>query len=580
MKKLGALAVLLLTLGAQAPSTHSPADLVLRNGKIYTMDTARSWAEAIAIKNGRIVYVGDEAGLTPWVGAKTQTIDLHRRMVMPSFNDAHVHPVEAGVGMNRCALDQAKTKDEALAIIKKYAEEHPKATWVVGQGWQLPLFPQANPQKEWLDAIVPDRPVYLSAADGHSAWANSKALQLAHITKDTKDPENGRIERNQNGEPTGTLRESATDLVYDLVPHVSEAEEIAGLQSALKVMNGFGITGFQDASVSIEGKDPEARGSANVYREADRKGLLTARVTGALYADPEGSLSEVMKQLTYFEKTRREYQGKYFSPTAVKIFADGVIESETAALLQPYLDKPNYSGDLNWAPEKLNAFIDALYERKFQIHIHAIGDRAIRASLSAIEAAEKHHGMRDARSVIAHLELIDPADVPRFQQLRVIPCFQPIWAYADTYIKDLTLPILGPQRSRWIYPMRSVLDHGATLALGSDWNVSSVNPLDGIEVAVTRQDPDAPPDADNPFIPEERIDLPTTLAGYTIGSAYSNFWEKETGSLEAGKSADLIVLSQNLFDIPPSQINQTKVLLTLLEGRAIFKSPDFAEASK
>ncbi len=282
-------------------------------------------------------------------------------------------------------------------------------------------------------------------------------------------------------------------------------------------------------------------------------------------------MQQVLNQIQTLKQMRQEYAGKYFHPTAVKIFEDGVIEANTAALIQPYLDKGD-SGDLIWGPEKLNPFIDALYQEKFQIHIHAIGDRAIRVALTAIEAAERNQGLRDARSVMAHLELINPQDIPRFRQLDVIPCFQPIWAYADPYIKDLTLPKLGTERSRWIYPINSMHKTGVTMAMGSDWNVSSVNPLDGIEVAVTRKDPDGP-ESDSPaFIPEERIELDSALAAYTIGSAYANFREKETGSIETGKSADLIVLSNNLFDVRPSEINQTKVLLTLFEGKKIFTS--------
>ena len=574
MKKL-VLIVLLLFVTIAAKSATKPispkADLVFRNGKIYTMDASRSWAEAVAIKDGKFIYVGDDDGVANLSGVKTEVIDLDGRMVLPSFIDAHVHPVEAGIGLNRCSLEQAKTKDEAFAIIKKYAEDHPDLPWIVGQGWQLPIFPGANPKKEWLDAIVPDRPAYLTAADGHSAWANSKALQLAGITKQTPDPESGRIERNSAGEPSGTLRESATELVYKLVPPPSREEEITGLHSALRIMNGFGITGFQDASVSAEGLDPAARGSANVYRESEKQGMLTARVTGALYASPEGTVQQVLNQIQTLKQMRQAYVGKYFHPTAVKIFEDGVIEANTAALIQPYLDKGD-SGELNWGPEKLNPFIDALYQEKFQIHIHAIGDRAIRVALTAIEAAEKNQGLRDARSIIAHLELINPQDIPRFRDLAVIPCFQPIWAYSDPYIRDLTLPKLGEERSRWIYPINSVRKTGVTMAMGSDWNVSSVNPLDGIEVAVTRKDPDAPESDASVFIPEERIELDSALAAYTIGSAYANFWEKETGSIETGKSADLIVLSNNLFDIPPSQINQTKVMLTLFEGKKIYES--------
>ena len=573
MKKLISTFLFLFALTAIAAKKPAPvdpkADLVLRHGRIYTMDASRSWAESIVIKAGRIVYIGEDRQVGNWIGPLTRTIDLSGRFVLPGFIDTHVHPVEGGIGMNRCALEETVSKEQILRKIRKCAADHPDAEWIVGQGWALPAFPQANPQKEWLDEIVPDRPVFLSAADGHSAWVNSKALELAGITRDTPDPANGRIERNASGEPTGTLRENAANLVYKLVPPPSMEEEIAGLQSALKLMNGFGVTGFQEASVSVEGRDLFARGILNVYRETEKRGLLTARVTGAIYADP----AQPVEQIETMKKLRQEYAGKYFHPTAVKIFADGVIEVNTAALLFPYLDKENDVGPLNWPPEKLNAFIEQADLEKFQIHIHAIGDRAIRVALTALEAAAVRNGLRDARPIMAHLELIDPQDIPRFEKLHVIPAFQPLWAYEDEYIKDLTVPKLGKQRSRWLYPINSVAVTGAMLAMGSDWNVSSVNPLDGIKVAVMRQSPDAAADANEPFIPEERIDLKTALAAYTIGSAYANFWEKETGSLETGKSADLIVLSENLFEIPAYRINQTKVLLTLFEGQEIYRDP-------
>ncbi len=573
MKKQTLFIVVLIALTALAAKQPEPvdpkADLVLRHGRIYTMDASRSWAESIAMKAGRIVYIGEDSQVGNWIGPLTRTIDLSGRFVLPGFIDTHVHPVEGGIGMNRCSLEETVTKEQIFRTIRKCAADHPDTEWIVGQGWALPAFPQANPKKEWLDDLVPDRPVFLSAADGHSAWVNSKALELAGITKDTPDPANGRIERNASGEPTGTLRENAANLVYKFVPPPSMEEEVAGLQSALKLMNGFGITGFQDASVSVEGTDPAARGSMNVYRETEKRGLLTARVTGAIYADPE----KPIEQIETMKTLRREYAGKYFHPTAVKIFADGVIEANTAALLFPYLDKENDAGPLNWQPEKLNALVELLDQEKFQIHIHAIGDRAIRISLTALEAAAIKNGSRDGRPIMAHLELIDPMDIPRFEKLHVIPAFQPLWAYEDTYIKDLTIPKLGKQRSRWLYPINSVTITGATMAMGSDWNVSSVNPLDGIKVAVTRMSPDAGAEAHDAFIPEERIDLKTALAAYTIGSAYANFWEKETGSLETGKSADLIVLSENLFELPPDRINQAKVLLTLFEGQEIYRDP-------
>jgi predicted amidohydrolase YtcJ len=567
MKK--TLLVIVLSIWCFGATPHPKADLALRHGKIYTVDASRSWAESVAIQNGRIVFVGVDRDITPWIGANTKTIELAGRFVLPGFIDAHVHPVEAGVGLKQCDLLPYSTKDEVLKAIKTYAEANPKKEWILGAGWGLPLFPDANPSKELLDAIVPDRPVLLSAADGHSAWANSKALQIAGITKSTPDPEHGRIEHDKNGEPSGALRESAIDLVYQHTPKPNLQDKMEGLKEALKVMNGFGITGFQDASISAEGSRPEARGASSVYQEMEKRGLLTARVIGAIYSSSVGTPEEVMKQVDRFVEVRKQLKGKYFQASAVKIFADGVIESRTAALLQPYVGQGNNAGELEWSPEKLNPFVEALDRERFQIHIHAIGDRAIRTALDALELAQKKNGTWGARPMLAHIELIDPQDIPRFAKLNVIPNFQALWAFADPYIKDLTIPQLGKERSRWLYPIRSVADTGARLAMGSDWNVSSVNPLDAIEVAVTRKNPDD--DTDQVFIPEERISLQETLAAYTIGSAYANFREQDAGSIEKGKYADIIILSQNLFEIPAKDINRTKVLLTLLEGKEIYR---------
>lgn len=556
----------LILMGA---TEHPKADLVLRNGKIYTMDADRSWAESVAVKDQKIVFVGKDAAVAPWIGANTKSIDLAGRLALPGFIDSHIHAVEGGVGLKQCDLLPYFTKDEALNAVKDCVKKFQDDPWIIGAGWQLPAFPDANPQKEWLDAIVPDRPVFLSAMDGHSAWVNSKALEIAGITKETPDPENGRIERDKSGVPSGTLRESAADLVYKHAPKPGMKEKLEGLQAALKILNGFGITGFQDASISIEGDSPEARGASHVYSEADKQGLLTARVIGAMYADPQGSVEDVLKQVERFKSLRQQMNsGKYFHATAVKIFADGVIESRTAALLEPYLNQGNNAGELIWPPEKLNPFVEALDREQFQIHIHAIGDHAIRRSLDALEAAKSKNGARDRRPLMAHIQLIDPQDVPRFASVGVIPNFQPLWAYEDPYIKDLTVPQLGKERSRWLYPIRSVATKGARLAMGSDWPVSSANPLDGIEVAVRRLDPENNSEA-NPFIPEERISLEEALAAYTIGSAYANFREKEVGSIETGKRADIIVLSRNLFEIPPHQINETKVVLTLLDGKQV-----------
>jgi predicted amidohydrolase YtcJ len=540
----------------------APADLVLRHGKIYTMNPKQEWAESLAIQDGRLVYVGSDAEIPKYVGSKTKVLELSNRLVLPSFIDSHVHPIGAGIEMGQLYLGDMKTKEEILAAIKKYAAEHPKSLWVLGNTWQLPVFPEANPKKEWLDEIEPDRPVYMDSADGHSIWVNSKALEIAGVNKNTPDPPNGRIERDQNGEPSGTCRESASRLIREVMPQPTPEELLSALQRAVKEMNRLGITGFQDASVRPPYFD--------TYRKAEQDGTLTARVTTAQYADPKLPID----QIEQMKKIRQEFHGKHFAAGAIKIFADGVIEANTAALLEPYLDGKKDRGIYNWQPNAMNEFVKKADAEKFQLHFHAIGDGAIREALDALAYARKQNGPRDARPLIAHLELIDPADVPRFGSLHVLASFQPLWAFADPYIKDMTIPKLGPERSRWLYPIGSVLrDHG-TLAFGSDWSVSSVNPLDGIEVAVTRCDPDSD-SCKEPFLPMEKIDLPTALRAYTLGSAYANFWEKETGSLEAGKSADLIVLSENLFTIAPAEINKTKVLLTVFEGKEIYRSDQF-----
>jgi predicted amidohydrolase YtcJ len=564
-----------ITLKAAAPKKESKADVVLRHGRIYTMDASRSWARSIAIKDGKIIYVGDDAGITPLIDDKTSTIELDNKFVLPGFIDSHVHPIEAGIGMDRCDLTNEENKDQVFKKIKECSEADPNSEWLLGSGWALPIFPAANPQKEWLDEIVKDRPVLMISADGHSAWANSKALEVSGVTKDTPDPTDGRIEHNAQGEPSGTLREDAVQLVQKNAPAPTLEQSVTGLQKAIREMNHFGLTGYQDAIVTAQTLPGQyiIQGGIATYREAEKRGILTAHVTGALLADPEGNLNKVLDQVAAFKKLREEFRTTNFSPTSIKIFEDGVIEANTAALLHPYLDKGNDAGKLVWEPEKLNPFVELLDKEKFQVHFHAIGDRAVRIALNALESARRNNGPRDARPILAHIELIDPADVPRFAQIGAIPCFQPLWAYEDSYITDLTRPKLGEDRMRWIYPMESVVKTGATMAFGSDWNVSSVNPLDGIEVAVTRSSFEGAQAGKNVFIPEERIDLPTALAAYTIGSAYANFWEKETGSLEVGKSAEVIVLDKNLFEIPPSEISEVRVLLTLFKGKTVYRDP-------
>jgi len=541
-----------------------PAELVLTHGAIWTATPERPWAEAIAVREGHIVYVGDDGGVTRYIGSETRVVDLTGRMVLPGFHDTHAHPLSGGLELGECNLYDANTVEEAEGIIRAYATAHPERPWIKGNGWQLPVFPGGNPQKAILDHIVPDRPALLYAADGHSAWVNSKALALAGITRDTKDPVNGRIERDaRTGEPSGTLRESAIDLVASKLPEYTTEERIGAVRRALAEANRLGITSITDADAGPE--------YLEAYAALDRKGELTARVTAAIHSE---SGTPVEQEAARLRGIRKEYRsGNRLMVSAVKIYADGVIEARTAALLAPYLDRPGNRGPLNYEPDDLAARIAAFDRDGFQIHVHAIGDRAIRVTLDALAHAHEVNGPRDARPIIAHLELFDPADIPRFRELGVIASVQPYWALPDDYITELTIPALGPARSRWIYPIGSLMTSGAIVAAGSDWTVSSLNPLDAIQVAITRQVPDSP---NGPVLnAEERVDLPRMLQAYTINGAYATRLERETGSLVAGKAADLVVLDHNLFALPPTAIHTARVLLTMLDGQAVWRDTTF-----
>lgn len=546
-----------LLLASGACDNAEPADLVLRHGTIYPLAGDTGTVESLAVRNGRIVYAGGDQGARNYIGDRTAVIELEGRMVLPGLHDTHVHP-RSGIGLTEVQLGDLDTREAILDSVRVWAARHPAAQWIRGSGWQLPVFPAANPRKEWLDSVVPDRPVYLSAADGHSAWVNSKALEMAGVTRDTRDPVNGRIERDPaTGQPTGTLRESAADLVARHLPARTPQEIQSGLRRALALANQLGITSVHEANAGPE--------LLNAYATLDSAGQLTARVVAAMAIDPLAGVAQVDSLRAW----RGRYGGtRYYAPRAAKIFVDGVIEARTAALLAPYAGGTD-PGAPNLSPAALDSLVAVLDAAGLQVHMHAIGDRAVRMALDAIAYARRHNGPRDARPIIAHLELIDPADIPRFAALGVIPSFQPLWAYADEYITDLTEPVLGPERSRWLYPIGSVARTGASLAAGSDWSVSSMNPFEAIQVAITRRAPNAP--AGPAWIPEETVDLPTMLRAYTVGGAYAAGEESGNGSLEVGKAADLIVLDRNLYRIPVTEVHAAKVLLTLLDGREVWR---------
>jgi len=534
------------------------ADLLLRSGSVYTVDGARSWAQAVAVRAGRIVYVGTDRGAMRYVTPSTRVVDLRGKMVLPAFQDVHIHPITAGLEANSCTLEGLKSVTEYVAAIKRCADDHPSAPWITGGGWLMSVFgPGGEARRDLIDAVVPDRPVLLASADGHTYWANSKALELARITNQTPDPPDGRIDRDRKtGAAIGSLQEGAGALVEKVVPPVTAPQRQAALQYAIKRLNAYGITAIQDAAAYED--------DLKAYRAIERRGALTLRVVAAIWWERGLGLEQIDK----IKRLRAEYSGGRIDAGTVKIMLDGVMENYTALMLSPYLKVPgNVRGIPMVRPELLKDAVTRLDAAGFQVHFHAIGDGAVREALDAIEQARRVNGDLGHRDHIAHLELIDSADLPRFRQLGVIANFQPLWAFADEYITNLTIPFLGPERSSRLYQINSLYKSGAVIAFGSDWPVSSANPLEEIQVAVTRMDPAG--ETHTPFLPGERINLPEALAAFTINAAYTNRLEGTTGSIEEGKSADLIVLDRDLFAIAPTEISKVHVLVTLLDGRTV-----------
>ncbi|HYB87010.1 MAG TPA: amidohydrolase [Streptosporangiaceae bacterium] len=546
------------------------ADLVLRGGHAYLVDAARSWAQAVAVTGGRIAAVGTDAEVSALTGPHTEVIDLAGRMLLPGFTDSHVHASGGGLERIRCDLAELHGRDDYLAAVRAYADSHPAVAWVTGGGWSMDVFPGGVPSKEDLDRAVPDRPVFLSNRDHHAAWVNSRALALAGIDAATPDPADGRIERDARGEPSGALQEGAMNLVERAVPRPGLDEQVAGICEGQRYLHALGITAWQEAIVGDYAVVPDC---FDAYLEAERRGLLTARVVGALWWQ-RGTGTGQLDGLV--ERRARAGHGR-FRATSVKIMQDGICENFTASMLAPYLDGHGHAtagaGASFFDPQELKAAVTAIDAQGFQVHFHAIGDRAVRETLDAVEAARTANGPGGGRHHISHLQVVHPDDLPRFRALSVVANCQPLWACHEPQMTELTLPFLGGERGGWQYPFGSLARSGAQLSFGSDWPVSSPNPLWEIHTAVNRTVPPGYPyggaGGDEPFLPAERIDLATALAAATIGSAYVNHAELETGSIEVGKQADLVVLDRDLFAHPAGEIALAQVDLTISGGAVV-----------
>ena len=540
------------------------ADLVITDADIYT--GVGGWGRAMAIRHGRILAVlADDDDAADFIGPSTEVIPARGRLVMPAFQDAHIHAPFAGRNRLHVFLNDLTGRAEYLAAIGAFAEQNPDAPWIVGGGWAMEYFPGGNPRKEDLDALVPDRPVFLMNRDIHGAWVNSRALEIAGITADTPDPHDGMIVRDPDtGQPTGTLHEGAAyRFEADVVPRPTTQDWEAAILNAQDYLHSLGITAWQDAWVT-----PDTLAAYTSLAKADR---LTARVVGSLWWDRYRGLD----QIDEFLAQRESGVVGNFAATTVKIMTDGVIESRTGALMEPYCDGCGGHTDnrgLSYVErDLLSAAVSDLDSHGFQVHMHAIGDRAVRNALDAVAAARTANGPNDLRHHIAHLQLVRPEDIARFSQLGVVANCQSYWAQSEPQMDELTIPFIGRDRALRQYPFADLMRAGTILAGGSDWSVTTANPLAEIEVMVNRIDPEHRENA--PFLPEQRVPLPVAVSAFTSGSAFVNH-DDRAGTLEVGHRADLAVLDRNIFTEPQERISDARVVATFASGIPVFATEE------
>jgi predicted amidohydrolase YtcJ len=575
---------LLVALAATSPSsaTGELADIVLTNGFVYTVDAEGTVAQAVAIRAGKIVFVGPDEAAMEFVGDGTDVIDLQRRMLLPGFVDSHLHP---GSGAGRVFNLQLRgfepTKENYQSAVKAFADARKGAAVIWGRGWSEASFAGIGPRKEWLDEVVPDRPVILTSDGGHSTWVNSRVLELAGVTKETPNPPGGVIEHDPvSGEPSGTLREAASGLISKVDPEDFSVEQyLEGFRWLQKNVTGpLGITGAFSAGGSV------GSNSYTAVEQLAQSGEMTFWLRGAYTARPSFDMDAWLETAV---EGRAAHTTSHFQITAIKFFEDGVIESHTAWLMEPYADAEEHLADSNprglrlWQPDALNAAVAAANGKKFQTHHHPIAGASVAETLDAIAHSRRVNGQLfpDSRDGLTHLTLVGPSDFKRFADLGVVAVPQPQWFLKDDYYYNVFVPFLGQERADRSYPMKRFFDAGVVVASSSDWGVTEPpNPLYGIQTAVLRQFSIPPFGGRIPtevLWPEERITVDQAIRSYTINGAYSNFLETTRGSIEAGKYADLIVLDRNLLEIDPSEIGSANVLLTLFEGNEVFRHPSF-----
>ena len=548
---------------APAPASP-PADTLLLHARIYTVNASQPWAEALAIRGGNIVAVGSAADIEKYRGPSTRVIDAGDHLVLPGFTDCHIHFMGGALSLEQINLDDLKTISGIQERVKKFAAAHPQDPWILGRGWSYDVFGAAAlPDKKYLDQVVPDRPVLLEGYDGHTYWANSKALAAAGITRNTPDPPNGKIVRDAQGEPTGALKEdAAAELVQRVVPEPTREQRLQALIQGMAAANRAGLVRVHSAGGDFAYLD--------LLDQLRRQGRLTVRFyVSDIVRPPQLTKAEINK----LEEARAKYHDEWISGGAVKFFLDGVIESHTAAMLQPYTDDPSQSGKLFWDPGTYKQAVAELNRRGFQVFTHAIGDRSVRLALDAYESSYKSSPNKDLRDRVEHIETISAPDIARFGQIGVIASMQPLHAYPDNDTLKVWSPNIGPERTTRAWVWHSILASHGRLAFGSDWPVVTLSPWPGVQTALTRETAEGTPAGG--FVPSERITLAQTINAYTLGAAYAGHREKTEGSLESGKVADLIIVDQDLFHVPANQTNKTQVLMTMVGGKVVYRAPAF-----
>ncbi len=542
-----------------APHQESArADIIVKNARIWTADSTHPWVEALAVRGNRIMAVGDNGSIAQMSGAGTVTIDAHGQLALPGFNDAHTHFLSGSLGLFEVDLNGARSLQDVRERVKRFAEAHPNEPWIRGAGWEYSITPGKRlPTRFDLDAAVRDRPVFLEAYDGHTGWANTRALAVAGVTANSRFEGYGEVVIDTaTGEPTGAFKESAQTLIRRMIPEPTREKKLAALREGLRMAARLGITSFQNAS-----GNPDEFG---LYEELSRRGELTARVSMAMSIGQTTTLADLRK----YAEMRRSFPGPLLRVGAVKILLDGVIESHTAAMIQPYSDLPSSSGTAAFSAEALNRLVSQADAAGLQVYIHAIGDRAVRMALDAYEKAARENGTHDARYRIEHIETIDASDVPRFARIGVIASMEPI--HADPGTNDVWEPAVGPERARRGFAWRMLELAGARLVFSTDWPATiSVDPIRGIHNAVNRRTIDGQPPGG--WIPEQRVSVDTAVRAFTQGGAFASFEEKEKGSLSEGKLADVILLDRDIFKIDPMEIGKTKVVLNIFDGKVIYR---------